>query len=279
MAGYVAAVQMECITGEIRENSIHIIRLLEQMKQKQPEVVLAVFPEMALYGYEKLEEISTRTSPSEIEENLKEIASVCQAQRLNAVVGAPYFGKTGLENALYFLNIQGVVQHVYSKMHLIETEKNVFVPGKSYGICQTPFGKIGFLICWDSAFPETGRTYAGAGVRLLAVSAAWENPYERQWELAVCGRSFDNDISVAASNCIGKSGGLRLAGQSMITDCLGNILAEKTDGREGFITADLDQMLTKEKRRGFGSQIEELKDEGEIKEDIRVFIGWKEGRK
>lgn len=65
----------------------------------------------------------------------------------------------------------------------------------------------------------------------------------------------------------------------MITDCLGNILAEKTDGREGFITADLDQMLTKEKRRGFGSQIEELKDEGEIKEDIRVFIGWKEGRK
>ena len=123
MAGYVAAVQMECITGEIRENSTHIIRLLEQMKQKQPEVVLAVFPEMALYGYEKLEEISTRTSPSEIEENLKEIASVCQAQRLNAVVGAPYFGKTGLENALYFLNIQGVVQHVYSKMHLIETEK------------------------------------------------------------------------------------------------------------------------------------------------------------
>ena len=81
MAGYVAAVQMECITGEIRENSTHIIRLLEQMKQKQPEVVLAVFPEMALYGYEKLEEISTRTSPSEIEENLKEIASVCQAQR------------------------------------------------------------------------------------------------------------------------------------------------------------------------------------------------------
>ena len=203
-----------------------------------------------------------RYQQQEITKYLEEIAVVCKKLQLDAVVGAPCFGEAGLENALYFLDTAGKVKHVYSKMHLIETEKNVFVPGKSYGICQTPFGKIGFLICWDSAFPETGRTYAGAGVRLLAVSAAWENPYERQWELAVCGRSFDNDISVAASNCIGKSGGLRLAGQSMITDCLGNILAEKTDGREGFITADLDQMLTKEKRRGFGSQIEELKDEG-----------------
>ena len=273
MTGYVAAVQMECITGKIKENTAHIIQFLKKMKQEQPEIVLAVFPEMALYGYEKLEEISIRTSQPEIEENLKKIASVCEKLQVNAVAGAPYFGKTGLENALYFLNTQGKIQHVYSKMHLIEGERNVFVPGKSYGVCQTSFGKIGFLICWDSAFSETARMYAKAGAELLLVSAAWESPYERQWELAVCGSSFDNDIPAAASNCIGKSGGLRLAGQSMITDCLGNILAKETEDGEGFITARLEQMLAKEKRQGFGSQIKELRDDGEIKEDIRVFIG------
>lgn len=272
MKKYVAAVQMDCISGNMKENTRHIIRLLEKMKQEEAGIVFAVFPEMALYGYEKLEEISVKYHQQEITKYLEEIAVTCESLQLNAVVGAPYFGKAGLENALYFLNTQGKVQHVYSKMHLIESERNVFVPGDSYGICSTYFGKIGFLICWDSAFPETARMYAEAGVQLLVVSAAWESPYERQLELAVCGRSFDNDVLVIASNRIGKSDGLKLAGQSMITDCLGNILAKETEDRETYIIADIQQMLSKEKRQGFGSQIEELKEESYLQKNICTYI-------
>jgi len=75
----------------------------------------------------------------------------------------------------------------------------------------------------------------------------------------VCGRSFDNDIPVIAANRIGKSGELYFAGRSMITDCLGNILTEEAEDKEGYIIADLEQLRSKEKRKGFGSQIEELK--------------------
>lgn len=272
MKKYVAAVQMDCISGNMKENTRHMVHLLEKMKKEKPGIVLAVFPEMALYGYEKLEEISVRYQQQEIAKYLEEIAATCESLQLNAVVGAPYFGKAGLENALYFLNTQGKVQHVYSKMHLIEAERNVFVPGDSYGICSTSWGKIGFLICWDSAFPETASVYARAGVEVLVVSAAWESPYERQLELAVCGRSFDNDVPVIASNRIGKSDGLSLAGQSMITDCLGNILARETQDRENYVTAEWEQMLSKEKRQGFGSQIEELKEESYFQENICTYV-------
>ena len=182
-----------------------------------------------------------------------------------------------MENALYFLDTAGKVKHVYSKMHLIAAETSVFVPGKTYGICQTSVGRAGFLICWDSAFSEEANVYEKAGVELLVISAAWESSYERQWELAVCGNSFANDVPAAASNRIGESEGLRLAGRSMLTDCMGNILAEETKDRESYIIADLEQMLSKKKRQGFGSQIEELNNEGHFRKSIRIFALEKEG--
>lgn len=259
MEEYVAAVQMDCRTGEIKENSAGIIRLLKRMKQEELGIVLAVFPEMILYGYEQLEQISVKTSQNEIDECLKGIGAECKRLGINAVIGAPYFGTAGLENALYFLNTEGTAKHVYSKQYLIESERDVFAAGNSYGICETSFGRLGFLVCWDSAFPEAARAYGKAGVDFMAVSAAWEAPYGRQWELAVCGRSFDNDIPVIAANRIGKSGELYFAGRSMITDCLGNILTEEAEEKEGYIIADLEQLRSKEKRKGFGSQIEELK--------------------
>ena len=58
MEKYVAAVQMDCVTGAVEENTIHIIQILKRMKRENEAVTLIVFPEMILYGYEKLEKIS-----------------------------------------------------------------------------------------------------------------------------------------------------------------------------------------------------------------------------
>ncbi len=271
MAKYAAAVQMDCITGDLKENTEHVIGLLEKMKKEEPELILAVFPEMVLYGYERLYEISQKYGQNEIESCLNRIAQKCKSLQINAVAGAPYYGKKGLENALYYLNTRGKVQHVYSKIHLIEMERSVFVPGDAYGVCSTDFGKAGFLICWDSAFAKTVETYVRAGADFLIVSAAWERAYERQWELAVCGRSFDNDIPIIAANRIGKSGEQELAGHSMITDCMGNTIEVGTAEEEAYLIADLQQILSKEKRKGFGSQTEEQKEEACFQENIRTY--------
>ena len=104
MKKYVAAVQMDCVPGNIKENTRRIIRFLEKMKKEEPGILFAVFPEMALYGYERLEEISMRYQQQEITKYLEEIAVVCKKLQLDAVVGAPCFGEAGLENALYFLD-------------------------------------------------------------------------------------------------------------------------------------------------------------------------------
>lgn len=261
MEKYVAAVQMDCEVGNMEVNTKNAIRLLKNLMKKEPKVVLAVFPEMALYGYDELDQLSGRCSEEEIDYCLQLISDTCKMYQIDVVIGAPFYGEAGMENALYYLSKQGTVQHVYSKMHLIQSEKEVFQYGKEYGTCQTSLGKIGFLICWDTAFPEPARIYREAGVDLLIVSAAWEVPYEEQWELAVRGRSFDNSIPTIAANRIGTDGNVRFFGRSMVINSMGSILAEEKREQEGYILVEQSKLIDQSKRAVFGSQIEELREE------------------
>lgn len=271
MSGYIAAVQMNCAAGDMEANTKQIIRLFGQLMEKEPEVVLAVFPEMALYGYARLERLKERCTQKDVEENLSEIAKVCRQYRAAAVIGAPFYGADGIENAQYYLSHEGSIRHVYSKVHLIEAERQFFCPGTTYGICRTPLGRLGFLICWDSAFPEAARLYAKAEADLLVVSAAWEAPYERQWELAVCGRSLDNSIPVIASNRVGADAAASFFGNSMITDCMGNILSQKTGKEEGYVTAGWEKISDQTARIEFGSQINELREDTYDAGQIRFY--------
>ena len=261
MTNYLAAIQMDCIVGDIKQNTTQAIRLLENLLEKEPDIVLAVFPEMALYGYGRLDELRQNNTQNAIDFALQEIATVCIHKHIAVVIGAPYFKEDCVENALYYISENGAIWHVYSKVHLIEAEQPYFQAGKTYCICETPIGKLGFLICWDSAFCEPARLYAKAGIDLLVVSAAWESPYERQWELAVCGRSFDNSLPMIASNRVGTDESFTFFGNSVIADCMGNSCTKDIGNQESFVFADVDEVLDTKKRNGFGSQIDELQDE------------------
>ena len=271
MASYLAAVQMDCIVGDIKQNTSHAIRLLENLLEKEPDIVLAVFPEMALYGYEKFEDLKRKYTQKEIDHALLTIAAVCKTNQVEVVIGAPYYHTSGIENALYYISDTGAIQQVYAKTHLIEAEQNCFQPGDTYSILETPLGKVGFLICWDSAFVEPARLYAKSGVDLLIVSAAWEAPYERQWELAVCGRSFDNSIPVLAANRVGEDGNCSFFGQSLITDCMGNICTDNIGNQEGFVITEWTEVSDARKREDFGTQIKELREDTYQMENIRFY--------
>lgn len=271
---YGAAAQMDCVTGGVMENARHICRMLTEMKAQEPKLALAVFPEMALYGYEALEEIPEWTDAARVSRAMDLIGENCRRLELAAVVGTPWFTENGVENSLCLAERDGRWRHVYSKCHLIRQERKAFRPGTAYTVCSTSAGVLGFLICWDCAFPEAARACAQAGAELLAVSAAWEKCYERQWELAACGRSLDNDIPVIASNRVGRSGSAELAGRSLIGDSMGNIICQASGQQEGWVTAELSRLCCTEIRRDFGSQpLQRLEEQGMG----RRQIGMKEG--
>lgn len=150
-------------------------------------------------------------------------------------------------NSLYFFNTNGDFKKVYSKKHLIDAEINYFSPGNEYGICHTSLGKAGLLICWDSAYPEEAKHYSDKNVDFIIVSAAWELPYTRQWELSTATRSFDNHIPLVASNRIGTDSNCTYLGNSTIYDNIGNTVSAATDMSECFVTAEFKSLFSDDK--------------------------------
>ena len=250
----IAAVQMNCIPGDIKGNACHAADLFSQIKKDNQNVLMAVLPEMCIYGYSKLDKIAEMITQKGIYDALHIISGICGKNHMYAAVGAPFFGENGIENAMYLIDPDGFIQHIYSKMHLIDIEEKYFAAGSEIKICETEFARLGFLICWDSAFADMAVKYSREKADILIMSSAWEKPYQRQFELAVCGMGFTSDIPVIAANRAGCEGELVFTGHSMICDCMGNIIGELNDNKEGYICIPLNQLRNKELRKGFGTQ-------------------------
>jgi apolipoprotein N-acyltransferase len=137
-------------------------------------------------------------------------------------------GTSKLANSAVLLAPQGDVVSVYDKMHLVPfgeymplkeylpfLEKIVvavgdFVPGKEYVVMETPFAKIGNLICYEIIFPGLVREFVnrGANVLVTITNDAWfgrtSAPYQH-FSMAVF-RAVENRVPVVRSANTGISG-------------------------------------------------------------------------
>lgn len=256
---HIAAVQINCREGNIKHNANHIKEFILNIKNDKDNILIAVFPEMCLYGYENFENIIKNYTQSDISDCLENIMDTCILTGIDAVIGAPRITSEGVENAQYYISHKGSITHVYSKIHLISCEKGKLKPGSKFCIYNTPLGKAGFLICWDLAFPEAARIYGKSGADFIIASAAWESPYVNQWCLSLCSRSFDNSIPVIGANRAGRNSDSIFIGNSIITDAMGNIIARADNEKECYIKASLADISYIDKE--FGQPVFELRED------------------
>lgn len=102
--------------------------------------------------------------------------------------------------------------------------------GTDYSVCDTPFGRLGFLICNDISFPETARILALNGAQVLCVLAAWHAGHsftylQQWWDRALAARALDNQVFVAAADQFGYSDYGYFAGNSKFFAPNGDVLA------------------------------------------------------
>jgi apolipoprotein N-acyltransferase len=133
-----------------------------------------------------------------------------------------------LTNSALLLSPEGNVLSIYDKMHLVPFGEYVplkkflpfidklvvavgdFVPGKEYVVMDTPFAKIGNLICYEIIFPGLARELVdrGANVLVTITNDAWfgrtSAPYQH-FSMAVF-RAVENRVPVVRSANTGISG-------------------------------------------------------------------------
>lgn len=85
----------------------------------------------------------------------------------------------------------------YHKVHLYDAfgskESDTVKPGSAYLTIDTPFGKIGFAICYDLRFADQFTALGKAGAELVIVSASWgDGPSKAEhWDLLIRARAAD----------------------------------------------------------------------------------------
>ena len=134
-----------------------------------------------------------------------------------------------LYNTGVLFDRQGNRKAVYKKVHLpySEIDQGV-VPGDSYAVVETDFGKIGILVCWDYAFPEPSRILALKGAEIIFCPIWGDLRGTDIWKLTARARAVDNGVYFVTSIYDGHSLIINPAGEVLKESASTNVLLTET---------------------------------------------------
>jgi len=247
----VTCVQMEPILRDFQKNVEKMCSFIKEAIENNPKTELIVFPELITSGYECGKDFQRLAEIVPEGESMKIIGELAREYKVHIVYGFPERDadkRDVLYNSAVLIDASGQVKGVYRKVHLFASEKEFFRAGCSYPVFNTSIGKLGMMICWDTAFPEVARSLALKGADLLIVSTNWEKPYltsvvtknQQDWDLVTRARALDNCMYLVSANRIGFDESLGFFGRSNIIGPTGEAMVELLEEVEGTISAELD---------------------------------------
>ncbi|MBI2303562.1 MAG: carbon-nitrogen hydrolase family protein [Chloroflexi bacterium] len=246
----VAAAAMRVVHDKGR-NLKRYLEFLEEAAEKGARLV--VFPEQSLQGY--LYSLDHQFTPEELEyhhrnaepvpgESTQLLTEQAREKGMYIVFGMTEVGPANhvptLFNSAVMVGPEGLAA-VYRKVHLPGDERNIFRPGRSWEVVSTPLGRVGLLICWDQAFPESTRELTLAGAQILVMPTARGKTTSYFYDLFSRTRALENRRWFIASNQVGlcDQGETDYYGHSLIVDPRGHIVAETGDEAEGLAVATI----------------------------------------
>lgn len=145
----------------------------------------------------------------------------------------------------------GRVLGVHRKVHLPQQEDDTYDAGDRFVAFDTPVGRLGLLICYDKAFPESSRCLALNRAEIIACLSAWpasrtspaadlaEDRWTQRFDLLDRAAALNNQVVWVSSNQAGAFGELRFVGSAKVVEPGGEVLASTGTG-PGAATASID---------------------------------------
>lgn len=225
-------------------------------------VQLLVLPDATLGGYiGDLRNPDPAAGPEPLDPDGPEIRLLCKlAGDMVVCVGYAELAGRSRYNAAACLCGDGVLGR-HRKVHQPAGEHLAYAAGDSFRAFDTPLGRMGMLIDYDKTFPESARTLALDGARVIGALSAWPAsvtdrasrlPNDRQsrlFDLYDQARAAENQIVLASSNQTGVTGSLRFLGQAKIVGPGGDVLARTwSKGGLAVVNIDVDAEIERARR-------------------------------
>ncbi|ORM26944.1 carbon-nitrogen hydrolase family protein [Williamsia sp. 1135] len=213
---------------------------------------LLVLPDASLGGYiGDLRAPDIEHLPPAVETDGPELARiVAAAGPMTVCVGYTEAAAGERYNTAVCLTGDGILG-THRKVHQPAGESLAYAAGDDFSAFDTPVGRMGMLIDYDKTFPESARTLALDGARIIAALSAWPAsvtdrasrlPNDRQsrlFDLYDAARAAENQVVLVSSNQTGVMDKLRFLGQAKVVGPGGEVLA-KTWAKGGMAVCDID---------------------------------------
>ena len=238
----VAGAQIAVIPNKPEENTLKVVEWIDKaMEFCSPQLI--VFPETITTGFvtglskEELWDL-VDTVPGKYTDKVAEAA-----RKHNVHVCFPTYERGEdrgvVYNAAPLIAPDGSILGNYRKTHLFTHEKGWVCPGTKVEVVETPFAKIGTIICFDGDYPELSRSLAIQGAEVILRPSALLRSFDI-WDLTTRARAYDNHVYMVAVNAIGTDAkSTYYFGNSMIVSPIAQHLAQ-ANASECIVWAKLD---------------------------------------
>jgi N-carbamoylputrescine amidase len=172
-----------------------------------------------------------------------------QCRELNVWIVTPVFEIDSETRVFYnsaaLVSPNGVAMK-YRKRHIpaipYGLEKMYFAPGNlGYPVFQTPFGRVGMIICYDRHFPECYRHLALGGAEVVFTCANSPTEFSRKnWVPEMQVNATSNGIFIVQTNAVGTEGHHTFFGLSSVVGPRGEVLGQLSDSTPEVLTVEID---------------------------------------
>jgi predicted amidohydrolase len=157
---------------------------------------IVVAPEACLDGYcchesGLTKEAFSRLAESEDGRSIVQLSKLAHELDLYLCVGFTEIDKGELYNTAILLGPDGRTAGKYRKTHGVE---ELYKPGDELPVFDTRYGKVGILICFDRQLPETVRTLADKGARLILIAS--NGNWGLMNDAMLRARAYDNGVFI-----------------------------------------------------------------------------------
>jgi predicted amidohydrolase len=137
-------------------------------------------------------------------EYIKRACNLCNKLDVYLVFGFLEKRDSKLYNSVILIDPDGDIIGKYSKTHFAQgytINPDEYVAGDNYPVFDTPFRKVGMIICYDRQLPEPARIMALKGAQVLFVPAYGSYTEESGWNTVLMRtRAYENEYPVVFCN-------------------------------------------------------------------------------
>ncbi|SES12709.1 Carbon-nitrogen hydrolase [Gracilibacillus ureilyticus] len=244
-----AIYQMDVIVGKPEQNREKVANWMEGLANVD-EIDTIVLPEMwnAGYALDQLEALADDHGKQTIE-FLSELAKKYDVN----IIGGSVANRVNHEiyNSSFIVNQFGELVYKYDKIHLVPMldEPRYLTGGKQKDkVFELNGTKMGVIICYDLRFPEIIRSLILQGAEVIYIVAQWPSSRKDHWKILQQARAIENQCYIISANSCGRCYNTQFAGESLIVEPSGEIVAKGVTEKEATIFAEIDLDIVKNTR-------------------------------